>query len=232
MDIPIIYEDNHLLVVDKPANIPCQKDISGDDDLQSLLKHYLKEKYNKPGNVFLALVQRLDRPVSGVMVLAKTSKAASRLSEQIRANKLFKRYQAVVTGKCPPKGEWVDYLVKNPDTNISRVVAPSSKQGKKAVLRYRRFGYKNGFSLVDIELITGRPHQIRVQFASAGFPLWGDVKYGKAASRSRTLPALRSVEIQFEHPTRGETMAFEVEQPCDEPWSYFGPEMGARGAGR
>ncbi|MEX0772333.1 MAG: RluA family pseudouridine synthase [Balneolales bacterium] len=228
MNIPVIYEDNHLLVVDKPVNMPSQRDESNDLDLQSRLKTYLKEKHDKPGNVFLALVQRLDRPVSGVMVLARTSKAASRLSDQIRDRTFSKRYQAVVIGKCPAKGTLVDHLVKDTKTNITTVVPASSKYGKEAVLNFTRLGYKNGCSLVDIELITGRPHQVRVQFAKADFPLWGDKKYGetvtlpeKFQTRQKGSMALRAVEISFLHPTKNEPIKFEVERPMFEPWSYF-----------
>ncbi|MEX2641406.1 MAG: RluA family pseudouridine synthase [Balneolales bacterium] len=228
MNIPIIYEDNHLLVVDKPINMPSQKDESKDDDLQSYLKLHLREKYNKPGNVFLALVQRLDRPVSGVMVLAKTSKAASRLSDQIRDRKFSKNYQAVVIGQCPPKGSMTHHLAKDAKTNITAVVAPSSKYGKKAVLNYTRLDYKNGCSLVNIELITGRPHQVRVQFAASGFPLWGDRKYGESVTlparyqtRQKGSLALRAVGIGFLHPTTNEPLRFEVPRLEFEPWSYF-----------
>lgn len=228
MNIPVIYEDNHLLVVDKPVNMPSQKDESNDPDLQSSLKMYLKEKYDKSGNVFLALVQRLDRPVSGVMVLARTSKSASRLSDQIRTRTFSKRYQAVVTGQCPPQGKLVNHLSKDEKTNISSVVSPSSKSGKEAILHYTRLDYKNGCSLVDIELITGRPHQVRVQFAAAGFPLWGDRKYGEGVDQPVSLQgrqkgnlALKSVEISFLHPTKNEKLTFEVERPKYEPWSYF-----------
>ncbi|MEX0780764.1 MAG: RluA family pseudouridine synthase [Balneolales bacterium] len=228
MDIPVIYEDNHLLVVDKPINMPSQKDESKDLDLQSSLKALLKEKYGKPGNVFLALVQRLDRPVSGVMVLAKTSKAASRLSDQIRTRTFSKKYQAVVIGQCPPKGKLVNHLIKDAKTNITSVVPASSKYGKEAILEFTRLGFQNGCSLIEVKLITGRPHQIRVQFAAAGFPLWGDKKYGEQASllvrfqtRQKGSIALRSVEINFNHPTKNEPLQFEVERPGFEPWSYF-----------
>lgn len=228
MNIPVIYEDNHLLVVDKPVNMPSQKDESNDDDLQSLLKTYIREKYDKPGNVFLALVQRLDRPVSGVMVLARTSKAASRLSGQIRDRTFSKRYQAVAIGQCPPKGRLADRLLKDAKTNITKVVPSSSKFGKEAVLEFTRLDFRNGCSLVDIELITGRPHQVRVQFAAAGFPLWGDMKYGEPATlpvkfqtRQKGSLALRAVEIRFTHPTKNEPVKFEVDRLQFEPWSYF-----------
>ncbi|MEX0684466.1 MAG: RluA family pseudouridine synthase [Balneolales bacterium] len=228
MNIPIIFEDNHLLVVDKPINIPSQKDESNDDDLQTILKTYLKEKYDKPGNVFLALVHRLDRPVSGVMVLAKTSKAASRLSDQIRDRIFYKKYQAVIMGKCPPNGEFIHYLVKDQKTNITKVVPASVSYAKKAVLNYHRIDYKNGCSLVDIDLITGRSHQVRVQFAAEGFPLWGDKKYGESVTlpakfqtRQKGSLALRAVSISFLHPIKKEPISFEVNRPSFEPWSYF-----------
>ena len=165
--INIIYEDNHLLVVEKPINVPVQKDNSNDLDLLTMLKQYLKEKYNKPGNVYLGLVHRLDRPVGGIMVFAKTSKAASRLSEQIRNGTFNKKYLAIICGKVKDKDTLEDYLLKDTKTNTVKV----DKKGKKSILNYKRLDYKEGLSLVEIELITGRSHQIRVQFSSRGYPL-------------------------------------------------------------
>ena len=175
--INIIYEDNHLLVVEKPVNMPVCEDESRDLDLLSVLKNYIKEKYHKPGNVYLGLVHRLDRPVGGVMVFAKTSKAASRLSKQVAEHELKKTYLAVVCGKVPESDNFFDYLIKDKKRNISYVT--DKVHGKEARLSYRRLDYKDNYSLVEIYLETGRSHQIRVQFSSRGYPLVGDFKYNK-----------------------------------------------------
>ena len=169
----ILYEDNHLLVVKKDANMPVQADNSKDIDLLTELKEYIKKKYSKPGNVYLGLVHRLDRPVAGVMVFAKTSKSAERLSEQIR-NKTFKKtYYAIVEGKPNKNGMFKDKLLKDEKTNISKV----DPNGKEAILEYETIATKNNLSLVKINLLTGRSHQIRVQFSYHGYPLYGDMKY-------------------------------------------------------
>ena len=175
--INIIYEDNHLLVVEKKPNILVQADDTKDTDLLTLLKEYLKEKYNKPGNVYLGLVHRLDRPVGGVMVFAKTSKCASRLSEQVRTRKFEKTYYAVLCGKAKSSDELVDKLEKDNKTNMVKV----SENGKEAILDYELIDCKDNMSLVKIKLKTGRSHQIRVQFASRDLPLYGDQRYNKGA---------------------------------------------------
>ena len=202
----IIYEDNHLLVVLKPINIPVQEDDSKDLDMLTYLKKYLKEKYNKPGNVYLGLVHRLDRPVSGIMVFAKTSKAASRLSEQIRNHTFKKEYMAVLCGKTPKKDILVDKLLKNPKTNTTVV----SEKGKEAILSYELIKYKNNYSLVKINLETGRSHQIRVQFSSRGYPLYGDQRYNKKALPKQQI-ALFANRLEFIHPVTKEKLFFEEE---------------------
>ena len=168
--INVIYEDNHLLVVEKPINVPCQADSSGDEDLLTMLKKYLKKKYNKPGDVYLGLVHRLDRPVGGVMVFAKTSKAAKRLSKQIQNHELKKIYYAVIEGRVPDGGVLKDKLLKDEKTNMT-IVSPL---GKDAELSYNLISFINNLSLVRINLKTGRSHQIRVQFSSRKLPLYGD----------------------------------------------------------
>lgn len=213
--INIIYEDNHLLVVEKPINIPVQGDSSGDKDLLTILKEYLKEKYNKPGNVYLGLVHRLDRPVGGVMVFAKTSKAASRLSEQVRSNVLKKTYLAVVCGKVNEKDVLIDRLLKDHKNNIVKV----SDEGKLSELSYELVGYKDGLSLVKINLKTGRSHQIRVQFSSRGFPLYGDQKYNNNTPKDQI--ALFASELEFIHPVSKEKMVFELEKPSRYPFNLF-----------
>lgn len=215
--IKILYEDNHLLVVVKPVNMPVCEDESKDLDLLTYLKDYLKQKYNKPGNVYLGLVHRLDRPVSGVMVFAKTSKAASRLSEQVRTNKLTKEYHAIVIGKIKENGTYKDKLLKDTKRNISKV----SENGKEAILSYELIKYdiKNNYSLVKISLKTGRSHQIRVQMSYHGNPLVGDNKYGKDSLK---IPVcLFASKLKFIHPTTKEEMCFEVSLPEYEPWNIF-----------
>ena len=182
--IKIIFEDNHLLVVEKPVNILSQGDDTNDKDMVNLLKQYVKEKYNKPGNVYIGLVHRLDRPVGGIMVFAKTSKAASRLSDQVRTKTFKKTYRAVIHGDMNKKEDTLkDYLYKNKKTNMVSVVNRDHKEAKNAELSYKTLDRKDGFSLVEIDLKTGRPHQIRVQFASRKHPLFGDQRYGQNVNK-------------------------------------------------
>ena len=213
--INIIYEDNHLLVVEKPINVPVQADKSGDEDLLSMLKKYLKEKYNKPGDVYLGLVHRLDRPVGGVMVFAKTSKAASRLSKQIQKHEFKKIYMAVTQGKVSENGIFKDKLKKDEKTNITMV----SEDGKEAELSYNLVGFLNNLSLVRISLKTGRSHQIRVQFASRKIPLYGDQKYNPNAVKDQI--ALFASKIEFKHPITKEVMSFELPLPERYPFTLF-----------
>ena len=214
-DLKILYEDNHIIVVVKPAGIPVQQDKTSDLDMLTIIKAYLKEKYNKPGNVYLGLVHRLDRMVGGVMVFAKTSKAASRISEYIRQKNVKKRYLAIVNGKMDVTGKTVelkDYLVKNERLNMSRVVDKSVKGSKESTLEYKvikNFEYNNKeYSLVDIDLHTGRHHQIRVQFANISHPLYGDIKYGNKINKVGQNLALFSYYLSFFHPTKDEYLEF------------------------
>ncbi|MDY0407051.1 RluA family pseudouridine synthase [Virgibacillus sp. 179-BFC.A HS] len=219
MQIPTIYEDNHLLVVEKPVNIPVQADKSHDTDLLTLLKQDLKKRYNKPGNVFLGLVHRLDRPVGGVMVFAKTSKAASRLSDTIRRKKLDKEYLAVVRGTPKKsKAKLEHYVAKDQRKNIVHVVSAQHKDAKKAELAYEVISQKKGLSLVSVKLYTGRPHQIRVQFAAIGCPLYGDQKYGQQVNKPGQQIALWANKLGFDHPVKKEYMTFESTPPEVFPW--------------
>lgn len=213
----IIYEDNHILVVNKPCNILVQSDNTGDIDLLSMLKNYLKIKYNKPGNVYLGLVHRLDRPVGGLMVFAKTSKAASRLSEQVRTNKINKTYYIVVRGDIPNSGEFVDYLIKDQKRNMSFVTTKDN--GKKSILNYSVIKRVKDYNLIKVNLITGRSHQIRVQFSSRNFPLVGDQKYGKNSELVDI--ALFSKELSFYHPVSKELMNFSIDLPKKYPFNLF-----------
>ena len=214
--INILYEDNHIIVVEKPINIPVQEDDSKDKDLLTMIKEYIKVKYNKPGNVYVGLVHRLDRPVGGIMVFAKTSKAASRLSEQMRVKDIKKKYYAVVEGIVKDSDTLIDYLSKNTKTNTVYV----DKNGKEAVLSYKRVKMINNLSLVDIELKTGRNHQIRVQFSSRNTPLWGDQRYNKNAKVGEQI-ALYSYYLSFIHPTTKEVMDFSLNLPNKETFKLF-----------
>jgi len=208
-NVRIIFEDNHLLVVEKPVNVLSQADSTNEEDMLSILKEYVKEKYQKPGNVYIGLVHRLDRPVGGVMAFARTSKAASRLSEEIRTRNFKKVYTALVHGRIKEKsGTLRHFLYKDEKTNISRVVPPSDKNGKEAILDYEVLEYRGDKTLVKVNLHTGRPHQIRVQFSSIGHPLVGDQRYGAELTRPGEQIHLWSSEITFTHPTTKEQMTF------------------------
>ena len=220
--VKVLYEDNHLLVVKKPVNILSQGDDTNDKDMVNLLKNYVKEKYNKPGNVFIGLVHRLDRPVGGVMVFAKTSKAASRLSEQVRNKSFKKTYRAVIHGTMNKKEDTLkDYLYKNKKTNMVSVVSKNYKDAKNAELDYKTLQSKDNFSLVQIDLKTGRPHQIRVQFSSRKHPLFGDQRYGQSVNKVGQQIALWSYKIEITHPTTKEKMEFICEPPKEHPWNLF-----------
>lgn len=216
--INILYEDNHVLCIVKPANLPVQADNTKDEDLLTLVKQYLKEKYNKPGNVYLGLVHRLDRPVGGAMILAKTSKAASRLSESIRVRAIDKVYYAILDGVPKKQSDTlVDYLTKDTKTNMVSVT--NAKVGKKSILHYQVLATKNGHTLVEIHLETGRPHQIRVQFASRNLPLVGDQRYNKNAKKVQI--ALWAVSLTFPHPTTKDKITIHSDPPEIWPWTEF-----------
>lgn len=207
--LKVLYEDNHIIVVIKPYNIPSQSDKTNDIDMLSLVKEYIKEKYQKPGNVYVGLVHRLDRPVGGIMVFAKTSKAASRLSESIRNKSFSKTYLAVVNGKFEKQnGILENYLWKDEALNMSKVVSKDKKNAKLARLTYEVLAEKNDLSLVKINLETGRHHQIRVQFSNAGHSLYGDQKYGKGSMEKQI--ALWAYRLEFKHPVKDEIMKFEA----------------------
>ncbi len=214
----VLFEDNHCLVIEKPVNVPMQADDSEDMDVIRLAKEYLKNKYNKPGNVYCGLVHRLDRPVGGVVVLAKTSKAASRLSDSVRTNKMNKKYCAIVVGQLPNEKVLKDYLIKDDKTNTSRVT--SEKYGKYSELSYKVLDRKDNLSFIQIDLKTGRSHQIRVQFASRNCPLYGDQRYNKDARVGQQI-ALWATVLSFPHPTTQEILSFESNLPNTEPWKKF-----------
>lgn len=215
--IKVLFEDNHLLVVEKPYGVPSQADETGDDDMLTLAKAYVKQKYNKPGEVYLGLVHRLDRPTSGVMVFARTSKAAARLSEQIRTGEFEKTYLAVLTAAPqPPAGELKHWLVKDEAAHIARTAREGSAGAKEARLAYETLSVKDGLCLVRVRLLTGRFHQIRVQFAALGCAVYGDMKYG---ARDTKVPlALHACRVCLNHPTQKTPMCFDsnpVRPPFD-----------------
>ena len=219
-NINILYEDNHIIVVVKPANMPVCLDSSKDKDLLSILKEYIKEKYHKPGNVYLGLVHRLDRPVSGIMVFAKTSKAAERLSKQINNKEFIKTYYAIIEGIPKEKDTLKDYLKKDEKTNTSFVT--NEKEGKLSILEYNLIKSKNNLSLVKINLLTGRSHQIRVQFSSRNHPLYGDHKYNKNFIKDNNEDiALIAKELSFYHPVTKELLQFKIDLPKKYPYTLF-----------
>ena len=208
-NLKVIYEDNHILVVEKPPNIPSQSDKTNDINMLTICKKYIKEKYNKPGNVYLGLVHRLDRPVGGIMIFAKTSKSASRLSNQVREKTFKKKYLAVVDGKPENKtGILEDYLYKDERNNISKVVNKDKKNAKYAKLEYELIVYDEvkNLSLLSINLYTGRHHQIRVQLSNFGHSIFGDQKYGTRGKGKQI--ALWAYELEIEHPITKEKMTF------------------------
>ncbi len=220
--IEILYEDNHIIVVVKPYNILSQKDATGDIDMLTLIKEYIKKKYKKPGNVYLGLVHRLDRPVGGVMVFAKSSKAASRLNEMIKKHDFSKKYLAIVNGLFEEKtGTYEDYLLKDEKGNT---IITSKEKGKYSALDYRVIdeNKSNNLSLIEISLITGRHHQIRVQFASRNHFLYGDQRYG---TYDKNQIALWAYELEFIHPVKKEMMKFRCLPPKNKVWQIFNIKM-------
>lgn len=217
----IIYEDNHLIVVEKPVGLLSQGDHTGDSDLLNHIKQYIKITYNKPGNVFLGLVHRLDRMVGGVMVFAKTSKAASRLSDQIRTRQFTKKYLAVVHGVPPKEQILIHYLWKDQRKNYTSVVPKDHQGAKYAELGYRLLESRHGLSLVDIDLKTGRSHQIRVQFKEIGHPLYGDKRYGNPQDTGDI--SLYAYQLSLIHPTKKEEMTFKI-LPTSNPFNLFSME--------
>lgn len=225
----ILFEDNHLLGIEKPVNVPTQEDASGDPDLLNMLKADIKERYQKPGNVYLGLVHRLDRPVGGAMIFAKTSKAASRLSEAVRSRNFDKTYVAVVRGTPPQaKGRLIHHLLKDERTNTVSVVPKGTPGSKEAILDYSVLGASsldNELTLVRVELLTGRSHQIRVQMNAIGCPLYGDQKYGATQNKPGQQIALWSLYVGFPHPVTTEHVKLISLPPRELPWSRWEEEL-------
>ena len=220
----VIYDDNQIVVVIKPQNIPTQADESGDKDVLSLVKEFVKEKYNKPGEAFVGLVHRLDRPTGGVLVFARNSKSAGRLSKQMQDGDIEKVYYAVVKGHLKkPVARLEHYLVKDHAQNKVSLATMGQKDARLAVLDYEVLAEKEGLSLVKVRLETGRSHQIRVQFSEIGNPIYGDGKYGAPDGEKQTVNlALWASGLEFKHPTLDQTMVFKVNPPEENyPFSLF-----------
>jgi 23S rRNA pseudouridine1911/1915/1917 synthase len=220
--IDVLYEDNHCLVVNKPAGLLAQGDITGEVSLLDLARDYLKDRYAKPGNVFVGLVHRLDQPVSGVMVLARTSKAANRLSEQFRDGTIEKTYWAIVEGSpADDAGEWTDSLRKDVIRNRVAVTDADEPGGKEARLAYRVLSRDRGTTSLELRPMTGRSHQLRVQLSARGLPIVGDRKYGAhtalRALDGRSRIALHARRLAFSHPTRREAISIDAPAPGDWP---------------
>ena len=218
----VIYETNHIIVVEKPVNIPSQGDKTGDISMLSIIKDYLKEKYNKPGNVYVGLIHRLDRPVGGIMCFAKTSKAAGRLSEEVREGEFNKEYLTVVDGRLSEKTAILeDYLQKDEKTNMSKVVDSKAKNAKLAKLEYEELYYRedNNISLLKIKLYTGRHHQIRVQLASRGHSIYGDQKYGQRGKQKQI--ALYAYKLSIKDPITKEQLEFKYLPETSGTWSIL-----------
>ena len=216
----VLCEDNHLLGVCKPGGVLVQGDRTGDATLLELAKHYLKKKYQKPGNVFLGLVHRLDRPVSGVVLFARTSKAASRLAAEFRFRRVSKSYLAVVKGDVPePSGELVGYVERS--HLRSRLAREASDRAKEARLSFRRLASKRGMTLLEIQPSTGRHHQIRVQLAELGHPIIGDLKYGATEPLDDKTIALHAARLVVRHPVKDVDVVLEAPPPVSYPWTRF-----------
>lgn len=218
-DIPVLYCDNHVLVVVKPCNMPVQADSSGDEDLLSALKAYIGRRFDKPGAVYLGLVHRLDRPVGGVMVFARTSKAAQRLTDTFAGHSVDKRYLAVLQGEMQGERTLENWLLKDGAKGGVRAVSPDTPGAKHALLETRPIACREGTTLTEVRLHTGRAHQIRVQHLAAGYPLWGDARYGGGKPGQQI--ALWAYQLTFEHPTRKTEMTFRVMPGGSGAWSLY-----------
>lgn len=218
----VVYEDNHLIIVNKTASEIVQGDKTGDTPLSETVKQYIKEKYAKPGNVFLGVVHRLDRPVSGLVVFAKTSKALARLNEMFRNSEVKKTYWAIVKQRPPQdEGELVNYLVRNEKQNKSYAYDKEMKNSKKAVLHYRLIGHSQNYFLLEVDLKTGRHHQIRCQLAKMGCPIKGDLKYGFARSNPDGSICLHAHRVKFVHPVSKELIDVTAPLPSGNLWNGF-----------
>lgn len=220
MHVEVIYEDNHLIAVNKRSGDIVQGDKTGDEPLSEKVKRYLKEKYHKPGNVFCGVIHRLDRPVSGIVLFAKTSKALSRMNELFRERDVQKVYWAIVRERPEPEqGKLVNYLVKDEKNNRSRAVGAGNKAALKSELEYKVIAHTDNYFLLEVNPSTGRHHQIRVQLAAMGCPIKGDLKYGFARSNKDGSISLHARKLVFEHPVSKEKVAIVAEPPDEVVWN-------------
>ena len=218
----VVYEDNHIIIVNKCSGKIVQGDKTGDKPLSDIVKEYIKEKYNKPGNVFLGVVHRLDRPVSGLVVFAKTSKALSRLNDMFRTGDVHKTYWAITKrSDIAPEGTLTDWLTRNERQNKSYAHAKEVPGAKKAVLKYKVHSVSDNYMLLEITLLTGRHHQIRCQLAHMGCPIKGDLKYGAPRSNPDGSISLHSRRVEFVHPVSKEPICVEAEVPADRLWQLL-----------
>ena len=218
----VLYEDNHIIIVNKTASEIVQGDKTGDMPLSEIVKQYLKEKYQKPGNVFIGVTHRLDRPVSGLVVFAKTSKALGRLNEMFRVGEVKKTYWAIVKNMPPePEGELVHYLVRNEKQNKSYAYDSEKPGSKKAILHYRLIGRSDNYCLLEVDLKTGRHHQIRCQLAKMGCPIRGDLKYGFPRSNPDGSICLHARRVRFVHPVSKELIEVVAPVPDSNLWHAF-----------
>lgn len=222
----ILFEDNHIIVIQKLPGEISQGDKTGDPSIPDLLKAYIKTKYNKPGNVFLGVVHRIDRPVGGVMVFARTSKALSRLNDAVRTGKFQKTYLAVTYATPPePEGQLKHLLAKNQKLNKSFVTDSKDKFAKEAILNYKHIASSDRYHLIEVDLLTGRHHQIRVQLASVGCIIKGDLKYGAPRSNPDGSISLMAWKLDLIHPVSKEKMQFTAKFPKDEPWKSLSKSL-------
>ena len=223
----IIFEDNHLLVINKDAGVLVQGDKTGDTPLSDLAKAYVKEKYQKPGEVFMGVIHRIDRPVSGLVLMARTSKALERMNEQFKNREIEKKYLAVVRNRPPANaGNLVHWLIKNPETNVTKAYEKEVPNSMRSELNYKLIGELDGFYLLDVNPITGRPHQIRVQLASMNCPIVGDNKYGYPRGNKDKSICLHAHQVKFMHPVKKEEMQLFAALPLDPFWQKIYPLNG------
>ncbi len=221
-DGDILYEDNHLLIVNKPAGILAQGDVTGDVAITDIAKDYLKNKYSKPGNVFVGLPHRIDRPVSGTLILCKTSKSLSRIAELFNKKKIVKIYWAIVKDKPPAnKGHLVHWLIKDRDMNKTRAYTTETENALKSELDYDTIRERDGYFLIEVHPLTGRPHQIRVQLSETGMPIAGDIKYGGVQTKEVNQICLHARSVEFLHPIKGEIIKVTAPLPEKGLWKLF-----------
>ena len=215
----VVYEDNHIIIVNKQSGEIVQGDKTGDRPLSDIVKQYIKEKYHKPGEVFLGVVHRLDRPVSGLVVFARTSKALTRLNKMFAEGEVHKTYWAIVKNRpSEPEGTLEHWLVRNEKQNKSYAYTSEKPNSKKAILKYRTLGHSDNYTLLEVNLMTGRHHQIRCQLAAMGCPIKGDLKYGAPRSNPDGSISLMSRHVEFIHPVSKEQISVEADPPSDNLW--------------